>query len=40
MDQFEHEPAVWSIVTGVNATAQCVGEKKTLQQDQEKFFLN
>jgi hypothetical protein len=40
MVQFEHEPAMRSVLTGENPTAQCTGEKKSLQQDRETFSKN
>jgi hypothetical protein len=42
MVQFEHKPAMRSVLTGTNAATQFTGEKKiaaTSQQDLEKLFL-
>jgi hypothetical protein len=40
MIQFEHEPAMRSVLAGKNATIQCTGDKKSLQQDRETFSKN
>jgi hypothetical protein len=40
MVHLEHEPTKRSILAGENATIQCSGEKKSLQQDRETFSKN
>ena len=40
MVQFEHEPAMRSVLTGTNAKVQCTGLKRSLQQDCETFLMN
>jgi hypothetical protein len=39
MVEFEHEPAMRSVLTGPNASSQCTGEKRSLQKDPRNFFL-
>jgi hypothetical protein len=37
MGPFKHEPAMLSVQAGANATIQCNGKKKSLQQDPRNF---